>query len=185
MALAGREQGDGEVHTGSPGRGGGDRVDDRLVAGAPAQMAGEEVGDLGAARRLFAVEQVGRGHQDPGRAEAALERVRLAKGGLQRRQLAAAREPLDRLELGSVDLHGEEEARAHGDAVEPHGARAADAVLATHVSPGEAERVPDEVGEQEPRLDRLTAKPAVDGDGDLDHAASRAASPRARRGRAR
>ena len=83
---------------------------------------------------------------------------RLAKRRLQRCQLAAAREPLDGLELGSVDLHREEETRAHGDAVEPDRARAADAVLATDVSAGEAERVPDEVGEQQPRLDGLTAR---------------------------
>ena len=121
-------------------------------------MAGEEIRDLGAGRRRLAVEQVGRGHQDPGRAEAALERVRLAKGSLQRRQLAPAREPLDGLELCSVHLDGEEEARAHGDAVEPHRARAADAVLAPDVGAGEAERVPDEVGEQQPRLDPLAVE---------------------------
>ena len=53
--------------------------------------------------------------------------------------VAVAREPLDRDDLGAVDLHREEEARAHGDAVEPHRARAADAVLAADVRPGEAE----------------------------------------------
>ena len=107
--------------------------------------------------------------------------MRLAEGRLQRRQLASAGEAFDGVELGAVDLDGEEEARPHRDAVEPHGAGPADAMLATHVGAGEAERVPDEVGEQQPRLDELTATPAVDGDGDLDHVAAPAALRQARR----
>ena len=78
--------------------------------------------------------------------------MRLAKRGLQRRQLAVAGEALDGLELGSVDLDGEEQARADRDAVEAHGAGAADAVLAPDVRARQAERVPEEVGEQQPRL---------------------------------
>ena len=58
----------------------------------------------------------------------------------------------------AVDLDREEEAGAHGDAVEPHRARAADAVLAADVRAGEAERVADEVGEQQPRLDTLAVE---------------------------
>ena len=59
-----------------------------------------------------------------------------------------------------VGLHGEQAAAAHGDAVEEHGARAADAVLAADVRPREAEPVAEEVGQQQPRLDRLrTTRP--------------------------
>ena len=84
---------------------------------------------------------------------------------------AAAGEPLDRDDLGAVDLRGEEEARAHGHSVELHRARAADAVLAADVRPGEAEAVSEEVGEEEARLDVLAVATAVDGDVDGDHAA--------------
>ena len=52
-----------------------------------------------------------------------------------------------------------------------HGARTADAVLAADVRPGEAESVPEEVGQEEARLDLLAVAPAVDGDVDGDHAA--------------
>ena len=41
-------------------------VDDRRVAGAAAEMAGEQIDDLLARRLGLALEQVGRGHQDPG-----------------------------------------------------------------------------------------------------------------------
>ena len=58
-----------------------------------------------------------------------------------------------------------------------HGARTADAVLAADVRPGEAESVPDEVGEEEARLDLLAVAPAVDGDVD---ARSRGSLSRAR-----
>ena len=54
-----------------------------------------------------------------------------------------------------VGLHGEQAARAHRDAVEPHRARAADAVLAADVGAGEAEAVAEEVGQEQPRLDVL------------------------------
>ena len=74
---------------------------------------------------------------------------------------------LDGLDLGAVRLHGEQQARADGDAVEPDGARAADAVLAPDVRPGQSERVAQEVGEQEPRLDLFAVAPPVDRD--VDH----------------
>ena len=62
------------------------------------------------------------------------------------------------------------EARADRDAVEADGAGAADAVLAADVRAGQPERVTQEVGEQQPRLDELAVAAAVDGDLDVDHA---------------
>src|SRR5687768_15153567 len=90
---------------------------------------------------------------------------------LKRRECAVAGEALDRDELGAVDLRGEEEARAHGDPVEPHRACPADAVLAADVRAGESDAVADEVGQQQPRLDVLAVAATVDGDVDRDHAA--------------
>jgi hypothetical protein len=58
-----------------------DRLDDRLIARAAAEVSREQILDLrscdGAGRRCL--EQVGRRDQDPGRAEAALERVMLVE----------------------------------------------------------------------------------------------------------
>ena len=126
------------------------------------------------------------GDQDPGRAEAALERVVPRNASCSGVSSPVAGEPLDRHDLAAVGLHGEQQARADGDAVEPDRARAADAVLAADVRPGQAERVPQEVGEEQPRLDLLAIAPAVDGDVDRDHAArSRRARPRGRRARGR
>ena len=76
------------------------------------------------------------------------------------------RRALDRDELGAVDLRGEEEARAHGDPVEPHRACPADAVLAADVRAREPEAVANEIGQQQ-RLDVLEVVAAVDGDGRL------------------
>ena len=68
---------------------------------------------------------------------------------------ASSRERLHGLDGRTVRLDREQAAGAHGDAVEPDGAGAADAVLAAHVGAGEAEAVPEEVGQEQPRLDVL------------------------------
>ncbi len=94
----------------------------------------------------------------------ALERV------LERRERRIIRERLHRLHARAVGLHGEQAAAAHRDAVEPHGAGAADAVLAADMGSGEPEPVSEEVGEEKTRLDVLDDDLAVDGDGDLGHA---------------
>ena len=71
--------------------------------------------------------------------------------------------------LLAVRLHGEEAAAADGDPVQEDRARAADAVLAADVRPGEPQAVAEEVGQQEPRLDSLAHRAAVHGELDLDH----------------
>ena len=72
----------------------------------------------------------------------------------------------------ALGLRGEQQARAHGAAVEAHGAGAADAVLAADVRAAQPERVAQEVGEQQAVVDVLVHAPAVDGDGELPHAAT-------------
>ncbi len=154
VTLGGRQQGEREVHAALSGRAE-DRLDDRLVARAAAQVAGEHLGDLLAARVRDTFQIVLRRHQDPGRAEAALKSVLRPERGLKRCQVAVAGEPFDRLDLGPVDLDREEEARPDSGPVEAHGAGAADAVLAADVRAVQAERVAQEVREEEPRLDLL------------------------------
>ena len=103
----------------------------------------------------------------PGRAEAALERVVALERVLQRREHRVAGERLDRLHRRAVGLDREQAAAADRDAVEPHGAGAADAVLAADVRAGEAEAVAEEVGQEQARLDVLDDDLAVDRDRDL------------------
>ena len=76
--------------------------------------------------------------------EGLLERVQRAVG---------AGEALDGPDRAAVCLDGEHEAGPHRLVVEQDGAAAAHAVLAADVRPGQAEVVPEEVGEQPARLD--------------------------------
>src|SRR5262245_8180909 len=64
-----------------------DGVDDRLVTGAAADVAGYGLGNLLARRRRVAVEQRLGGHQHARRAEAALSREMLHEGRLQLMQV--------------------------------------------------------------------------------------------------
>ena len=133
-------------------------------------MAGEHVDDLGAARRS-AREQIRGCHQDPRRAEPALERMVTSKRLLQGRQRALPGERLDRLDLAAVDLHREQAAATHGHPVDEHRAGAADAVLAADVRAGQPQAMAEEVRQQEPRLDGLLYDAPVDRRFELDHAA--------------
>ena len=62
---------------------------------------------------------------------------------------------LDRLDVAALGLRREHQAGAHGAAVELHGAGAADAVLAADVRAAQAERVAQEVGQQQAVVDVL------------------------------
>src|SRR4029453_7852010 len=84
-------------------------------------------------------------------------------------ELAVRGEPLDRLDSAAVGLHGEEEARTHRTAVNADRARAADAVLAADVRSGQAERVPEKIGEQKSWLAVPPARAPVDGKLDGGH----------------
>ena len=107
----------------------------------------------------------------PAGAEPALECVVTSERLLQRRQRALTRDRLDRLDLAAVDLHGEQAAAAHRDAVDEHRAGAADAVLAADVGAGQPQVMAEEIRQQEPRLDGLLHCAPVDRRFELDHAA--------------
>ena len=77
----------------------------------------------------------------------------LMKKFLQCIHLADAAEAFDGLDVSAVCLHRKHQARSRAVAVEKHGARAADAVLAADMRAGEPERVTQKIGEQESRLD--------------------------------
>src|SRR6185436_16195586 len=88
-------------------------LDDVVVARAAAQVALEPVADLVLAGVRIAAAQIDRAHHHAGRAEAALQAVVLAEGGLHRVQLAALGEALDRRDLAPFGLGGEHRARLH------------------------------------------------------------------------
>src|SRR3954470_15607162 len=106
---------------------GGDRGNDVLVAGAAAQIAfqlfaNDVVGEVVA----LAMDQIDRGHDHAGSAEAALQAVMLAKSFLHRMQRrAVGGQPLDGLDLVSICHDRERGAGFHRLAVEMHDAGAA------------------------------------------------------------
>jgi NAD(P)-dependent dehydrogenase (short-subunit alcohol dehydrogenase family) len=75
-------------------------------------------------------------------------------------------EPLDGLELGAVELDGEEQARAHRLAVEEDGAGAADSVLAAEMGARQLQVLAQEVREALPRLHQALVRLAVHGQAD-------------------
>ena len=74
-----------------------------------------------------------------------------------------SRQPLDGQDLSSVCLHGEEETRANGLAVEKNGAAAADSLLAAQMSSGKPKMVAQEVSQRQTRLHKPFTLFAVDG----------------------
>ena len=143
------------------------RRDDVLVAGAPAKVAGESASDpFGRRVRIVPQKRLHR-HQYPWRAEAALQRVGLVERLLERMERVwAGRHALDSRDAAAVRLHREHQARSHRLPVQLHRARAAHAVLAAKVSPGERGVVADEVREQQARLDLAHDRAPVDLDRD-------------------
>ena len=113
------------------------------------------------------LEQRRRDEHHPGRAEAALQPVLGLEPLLNRVQRPVLHHSLDRGDLTAVRLHREEGARLDRRAVEPHGARPAARRVAADVRPGQAERLAQEVDEQQARLDVDRVRHAVDGDFDI------------------
>ena len=91
--------------------------------------------------RGFASQQRRRRDQHAGRAEAALDAALLEERALQRVQLVAVGEALDRRDLAAVGLQREVGARVHGLAVEQHHAGAALGVVAALLGAGQADLV--------------------------------------------
>ena len=117
------------------------RVDDLLVPGAAAEVAGECLADLAVVRIGISREEICSRHEQPRRAEAALHRPRRQESVLQRVELRPFGERLDGTDLPAVDLDGRDEARAHELAVEPDRAGAALTFLACVPSADQTELV--------------------------------------------
>ena len=130
-----------------------DRIDDRLIAGAAAVIAGHVRADRFAAGHAAARQKFLRADQHARRAEAALQRVAALERRLQIGDGAGIRQAFDGLDLGAVALHRENEAAAHDRAVEPHRAGAAHAVLAADMGAGERKIVAQEIDQRLARFD--------------------------------
>jgi hypothetical protein len=109
--------------------------------------------DLLLARALVALEERAAGHEHAGRAVAALQRVLLGERLLDRMQLAAGLQSLDRAHLAAVGLHREHGAGLHRLPVEQHGADTAVRRIATDVRAREPQFLADEVHQQQARVD--------------------------------
>ncbi len=150
---AGDPRPDRVAHRGLVGRGGGarpdapDGVDDRGVAGAPAQDPAEPVEHLGIGRRRRAGDEVVGGHEHPGRARAALGAAAGEERRLERRERAGGPEALDRLDAPSLGLARRDEARARLLAVDPDRAGAAVAGVAADLGARQPEVLAQDVDE--------------------------------------
>ena len=123
--------------------------------------------DLGLGRIGVLPEQPGRLHDHARRAEAALEAVLVPERLLERVERGAIGHAFDGLDLVAIRLDREDGARLGALAVEVDRAGAAVARVAADVRAGQAERVAQEVDEQETGFDvRLLGRP-VDGDADV------------------
>jgi hypothetical protein len=92
--------------------------------------------------------------------------VLFAEALLQRVQLTGRRESFDGLDVVTVRLDGEHRARLDRVPVHQDCACAAVAGVAAGVGAGQPQPVPDQVGEQQPRLDLGGLLLAVDGERD-------------------
>src|SRR5579859_8141215 len=140
-----------------------DGRDDVLVAGAPAEVAGQRASDA-CGRRVGLLTKAGlHRHQDPRRAEPALQRVtfveRLLKG-MQRR--GAGSHSLDGRDPVAIRLDREHQARPDRLPVQLDRARPAHSVLAAEVRAREPGVVADEVRQQQASLNLAQHDATVD-----------------------
>src|SRR6202043_4061194 len=144
------------------------RIDDGVVAGAAAHVAGNEFPDFGARRCLAARQELVGGQQHAGRAEGALCGVTGDELGLQPCQLAAFGQAFDGVDSFAGNLRREREAAPRRAAVDQHGAGAADAVLAAEMRAGQLHLLAQKVGEMLARFYAAPQRPAVQGRLDRD-----------------
>ena len=161
-----------------------DRVDNGLVAGATAVIAGKMLADLLAVRLGLLLQQILRGHQHSRRAVTALQCIAIAKRGLQIGDLAAVGQSLDGLDRCAVRLHRQHQAGTNDLAVHAHGAGAADPVLATDMGSGQLQLLTQEIRQIEPRQNMRIDALAVDLERDR-HGSGHARPPALRSGRPR
>src|SRR5215472_12548863 len=128
------------------------RSDDLVVPRAAAEIARQPVPDLRLRRILSALEERLRRHDEPGRADAALQRRMLEELLLDGVQRLAGGHALDGLDGASAHLAPEHEARADQPPVEQDAAGPAVARRAALLAPRQVQRVAEHVEERVLRL---------------------------------
>jgi hypothetical protein len=135
-----------------------------VIAGAAAEIAFEIFADFAVGRVGVVLHQVERAHDHAGRAEAALQRVIVAKRLLHRVQRVAVGDVLDGLDRAALGLHRQQRARLDRLAIDMDDAGAALAGVAADMGAGEAERLAQELHQQGAPLDRRRNRLAVHGE---------------------
>src|SRR6266446_6681070 len=143
------------------------RIDDGLIAGAAAVIAGEMRADLFAARNAAVGQQFLRGEQHARRAITALQGVARDERFLQIGDLVRIGHAFDGVDARAVALHRQHQAAAHHHAVDAYAAGAAYAVLAADMTARERNVFAQEVDQRLARIDAFAHFLAVDGDGDV------------------
>ena len=139
-----------------------DRGDDVGVGAATADVAAHPLADLGIRSRVALLDTADAGHDLPGRAVAALERVFVDEGLLQRMKPAIALEPLDGGDLRTVMHHRERQARVDALSVHQNRACAARALVAAFLGAGQIRPFPEHVQQRRSVVHRDLAGFAVD-----------------------
>src|SRR5216684_5549557 len=150
-----------------------DRLDDVLVAGAAAEIAFELLADGVVAEVVaLALDDVDRGHDHAGGAEAALQTVMLAERFLHRMQRrAVGGEALDGLDLVPVSHHRERGAGLDSLAVEMHDAGAALRGVTADMGAGQPKIFAQKLHQQGAGVDIGVDGIAVHDQGNLGHSA--------------
>lgn len=140
-------------------------VEDVLIAGAAAQVAGNELAQLVPGVGLSRAHDLHGGQDDARRTEAALDGGLLHEGPLDGAERAGVRvlEPLHREDALSLRPDGQVDARVDGRAVHQDGAGAALPHLTALFHAGEPQPLPQGVGQGFPRVDAHLHVLAVDG----------------------
>jgi len=155
-------------------RGRPDGLDDVLIAGAAAQVGRKHVQELLVADIRPLLQDIGGEHQESGRAEAALQPMMVHERLLQRVQIVAVRQTLDRADFPTVRLHGEHQAGAHRLVVDDDCAGAANAVLAADMGAGLPAVIADRIDQRPARFDPDRVIDPVDIERDLELLGQRA-----------
>src|SRR4029450_1699557 len=147
-------------------------IDDGLISGAAAVIAGKMRADLLAGWKAAAGQQFLRGKQHTRRAVAALQRVARDECLLQVRDLVGVGHAFDGVDPRAIALHGQHQAAPHHNAVDAHAAGAAYAVLAADMTAGERKIFAQEVHQRLARIDAFAHLLAIDGNRDVVEALS-------------
>ena len=145
-----------------------DRRDDVVVGAAAAEIAAHPVADLLRRAGMALVDAGDAGHDLPGRAIAALERIALDEGGLQRVELVALGQAFDRRDLAAFHQGGERQAGLHALAVHQHRAGAALAEAAALLRAGQMQVLAQGVEQRGARIERQPMLGSVDAQHDVE-----------------